>query len=269
MEDAPEEPSVLTPSSRWPLGGWGSLDWIRSGLLINLGFWSKPETWPHDPDGYVFLARAVDEIGKAMFGHHWTGKEWTSELTPGMDPSLIARRATVQQEAARLCESGKLVFALRPIAGGEMTIAPPDWWNTEPQRLQCRFYCCQMDANAPFRNVSISANNSWIFIERKSLEKELAQHPFAPAASSEDAHLSPYVRAMLHVIKQLGITAENQYTKKKIEDAILAEWKKPYMHLVPMSKNLYKAMATLVREPGSQKGRAAKNKNLSQPIKEQ
>ena len=44
-----------------------------------LEFWARPHTWPRDPHGYVFLARAVEEIGRAMFGEEWTGKEVTTE----------------------------------------------------------------------------------------------------------------------------------------------------------------------------------------------
>jgi hypothetical protein len=49
------------------------------GIMIALDFWARPHVWPLDPDGYVFLARAVEEIGRAMFGQHWTGKEITTE----------------------------------------------------------------------------------------------------------------------------------------------------------------------------------------------
>ena len=34
-----------------------------------------PDRWPHEPVDYVFLAGAVQEIGKAIFGDDWTGHE--------------------------------------------------------------------------------------------------------------------------------------------------------------------------------------------------
>jgi hypothetical protein len=37
--------------------------------------WERPGLWPFDPAGYVFLARAVMEVGVAMFGERWTGDE--------------------------------------------------------------------------------------------------------------------------------------------------------------------------------------------------
>jgi hypothetical protein len=43
-------------------------------------FWARPDVWPRDPLGYIFLARAIEEIGRAMFGEDWTGKEVTTDF---------------------------------------------------------------------------------------------------------------------------------------------------------------------------------------------
>jgi hypothetical protein len=48
--------------------------------MTALEFWARPHAWPRDPHGYIFLARAVEEIGRAIFGADWTGKEVTTEL---------------------------------------------------------------------------------------------------------------------------------------------------------------------------------------------
>lgn len=42
---------------------------------MNLYFWQKPKSWPRDPLGYVFFARAFDAVGKAVFGEAWKGVE--------------------------------------------------------------------------------------------------------------------------------------------------------------------------------------------------
>jgi hypothetical protein len=111
----------------------------------------------------------------------------------------------------------------------------------------------------------ISPNNSWIFIERDSLDKELVRHPFAPTPSLEDRQLSPYLITMLSVTKQLRITPEQQLTIKEIEKEIRAAWKGRFEARHPLSQNLCEKMATFVREPESQRGRAAKKKNLTVP----
>jgi hypothetical protein len=45
-----------------------------------LHFWAEPYRWPQDPAGYVFLARAVEAIGRARFGEEWAGKEVTTQF---------------------------------------------------------------------------------------------------------------------------------------------------------------------------------------------
>jgi hypothetical protein len=61
--------------------------------MTALEFWARPHLWPRDPRGYVFLARAVDEIGRAMFGQDWTGKEVTTELVRSLPDQYMASPA--------------------------------------------------------------------------------------------------------------------------------------------------------------------------------
>src|SRR4051794_38119979 len=37
-------------------------------------FWGAPDLWPVDTDEYVFLARALDQIGLGEFGDAWNYK---------------------------------------------------------------------------------------------------------------------------------------------------------------------------------------------------
>lgn len=41
----------------------------------NIRFWLEQSRWPADAMGFIFLARAVHEIGKCMFPGVWTGSE--------------------------------------------------------------------------------------------------------------------------------------------------------------------------------------------------
>lgn len=43
-------------------------------------FWANRLAWPYDQDGFLFLGRAVDLLGRAMFPDAWTGNEF------GFDP---------------------------------------------------------------------------------------------------------------------------------------------------------------------------------------
>ncbi|UYZ07524.1 hypothetical protein CFBP5507_00450 [Agrobacterium salinitolerans] len=38
-------------------------------------FWKNPASWPDDAYGFVFLARAIQRIGTALFNDEWTGAE--------------------------------------------------------------------------------------------------------------------------------------------------------------------------------------------------
>ena len=88
---------------------------------LNNAFWSKPERWPKDVEGYVFLARAFNEIGKAMFGDYWLGHEHLAKADWNTDPGLIARRAAVMDEIARRLGDDDLVAGTRPKVGGAIT----------------------------------------------------------------------------------------------------------------------------------------------------
>jgi hypothetical protein len=53
-------------------------------------FWSDESGWPVDTRSHLFLARAVDGVGKTLFGDGWTGKEPTTEIyrpLPYLPPS--------------------------------------------------------------------------------------------------------------------------------------------------------------------------------------
>jgi hypothetical protein len=39
----------------------------------------RPDWWPREPTGYVFLAHVVEKIGRALHGDDWTGEEATTE----------------------------------------------------------------------------------------------------------------------------------------------------------------------------------------------
>jgi hypothetical protein len=125
-------------------------------------FWSKPERWPDDAPDYIFLARAFEKIGNAMFGDYWLGNEHLAKTDWDSDPGLIARRAAVLQEMAKRLRSGELISATRPIPGGAINDAPKDWWNSELDRVANRFMECEISTAKPFGGPILSPNNSWI-----------------------------------------------------------------------------------------------------------
>ena len=169
----------------------------------SIDFWKNPQRWPRDTDSHLFLGRAVDKVGRAIFGDEWTGKEPTTELMrypPKERLKLIggiprsvqltekARKAALaivtrdhyEQSAAALrfsrvrgeiiqsAEAGKLEMAVRAKVGGEFEPLPRSWWNSE--RLINRFHFCQLNPTEPFGIGSEGDKHQWIFVTRDSFE---------------------------------------------------------------------------------------------------
>jgi hypothetical protein len=53
---------------------------IQQQLTFRTEFWKKKLGWPNDNSSYVFLGRAVQAMGKSMFGDDWTGDEPSRDL---------------------------------------------------------------------------------------------------------------------------------------------------------------------------------------------
>jgi hypothetical protein len=168
---------------------------------VNLDFWQTPEFWPSDSPEYVFLARAFNKIGSAMFGPKWGLPEDVSAVEHEQDPnednsdedaldddddddddwdtSLEKMQAEVRQEITKQCLASILVTAVRPKAGGEMTKLEPSHWHTE--NYSARFYRCQMSLKHPFPRVGVVATSGshWIYVTRESLDRYVAGQPYA------------------------------------------------------------------------------------------
>jgi hypothetical protein len=153
---------------------------------------------------------------------------------------------------------GDLVAGTRPIEGGTINDAPRAWWNTEANRITMRFINCEINPKNPFSGPVLSARNSWIFIKRGSLDDLLQRQSFGPVqVPIADHYLSPYMKIMLFVANKMKITPENQMTKKAIQNEIIDALLTKSLSK-KLSDNLLGAMATLIRDPGSQAGKAKK-----------
>jgi len=256
--------------------------------MTALEFWASPHTWPHDPHGYVFLARAIEEIGQAMFGQDWTGKEVTTEhvrglphqwqATPGdasyargvlrklpefakqlpktrtLPPSLnsladrtrwvvivrphdftgaqwsaaqahlrhqqeerapaLQRVSAVQRKIVELCESGKLISAIRPRAGGDMREVPRAWWNTESWHN--RFTMCQVNPKEPF-GIGVAGDSfCWIFLTRESLDRYLQRMSPPSTVGREKAAISE-LKTMLEANANLPRDEARKHCQSKFK----------------------------------------------------
>jgi hypothetical protein len=227
--------------------------------LFDRSFWSSPEKWPHDPPGSVFLARAFDEIGRAIHGDQWNEPEYPEEPENDEDENaweayeraeeaferlkfkLAERKVGVARIIAKQCEEEKVVTAARR-PQGEMV--PLQWhrWNVDD--LRTRFFRCEM---------CLEGERCWLFVTRDSLAQFIATQPYAVSSPLNAPHLSPYLKVMLSVSAAMEISPENQPAKKLVEYELEKKWNGG-----TLSKKLLGTMATLIREPESQLGRARK-----------
>jgi hypothetical protein len=217
-------------------------------------FWTKSYEWPRDGAGFIFLARALHLLGRAMFPDEWTGDETKIELYQSLPDTMphassgrayfahsllmkhrpdlnretlrwagdrargfstvpppvsfskdewaialsivkenhdthrpaILRLYQVKSRIIELAESDKLITAVRPLAGGNPTMIPSSWWNTE--RADCRFDFCQMNPKKPFGVGSAGDDYQWIYVKEDHLLGaihqivEAANAPSVPAS---------------------------------------------------------------------------------------
>ncbi len=167
----------------------------------------------------------------------------------------VQRREAVISVILKGCESGTLAATYRAKVGGEHAPVPVTWWNTE--RNDLRFRECQINPKDPFTNAVGGDAFCWLYLTSESLDQYLTSEPQQEQHVGIDVHLSPYMVLMLNIARKMQISPENQPKHSEIEAMIKAAWGSLPN---PGSDRLPKAMATLLRETGSQEGRAATNK---------
>ena len=172
-------------------------------------FWKTPSEWPNDPPGYIFLARAFDQIGSVRFIEKWSKKEETVDLDAD-DLALTeteleheAMWVAIKDEIVKHCSKGDLVSAVRKIRGGAMTVLGWEMWNAE--NLDWRFDRCQMSLDRPFERCK---GTHWIFIQRNSLDSFLAGLAGDVSPTEASRHSKP-------VSSELGSTSEGLQTRTR------------------------------------------------------
>lgn len=141
--------------------------------------WVDPGIWPRDDKDYIFLARAVDTIGRAISGNAWEGSEWAKT-----DDAAKQRFEAVIRKVADLIADGDLAWATRTLEGGDLPKPQPrDVWSTE--RFGHWFENCQMNMNHPEPGFSYVKSYRWIFVSKPGLA--LAEQNIIAAKKSAPA----------------------------------------------------------------------------------
>lgn len=97
-----------------------------------------------------------------------------------------------------------------------------------------------------------STTKQWLFVTDESLAQFAAPALETPPSHTSQ-HLSPYMRLMISVIEDLGITPTNQPNLESLKKEFTDRWQK--LANEKLSDRLAHAMASLVRDPESQGGR--------------
>jgi hypothetical protein len=130
--------------------------------------WTKPTEWPRAA-GYVFLAEAVRQVGKALV------PEWTDSDPIAADAAAVSRFSIVQTKIAEAAATGKLVTGVRAIGGGDVERLPPGAWQTEGESLAARFALGRMISTMPFSTDIFDGApfmrpyHGYVFVESNSL----------------------------------------------------------------------------------------------------
>jgi hypothetical protein len=86
----------------------------------------RPDWWPREPAGYVFLARAVEKIGSALHGNDWTGEEATAEEIEPLPCSLKEASPYNRRQAEDLLQRHRPDLG-RPAVIGWNEFSEEDW----------------------------------------------------------------------------------------------------------------------------------------------
>ncbi|HEX8447671.1 MAG TPA: hypothetical protein VF649_13785 [Sphingomonas sp.] len=166
-------------------------------------FWDagRENKWPKDIVGWIFLGRAIRQIGKALYPDEWKGSEPGIDLlaiaarppslaascatSPNLGASLgggvieymrrtapyqgdVKRREDVYESLTVYLQAGGLRSATRHDPTGEMLPCPPFWWNAD--HLEGRFCDCRLDRRHPMGGV-MAIDHQWIFVSAVGLDK--------------------------------------------------------------------------------------------------
>jgi hypothetical protein len=178
----------------------------RNSFPFNGSFWRDQDKWPRDWNGYTFLARAFQEVGRALFPDAWPKSRWDNEPVEPQEPDqpedpyawneeaedqhdlaydrweqerdraeieFENKWSAVLQKIAEECEGGTLVSAVRAKEGGDMVQLASYCWNTE--NFATRFFRCDISLADPF-TVSRFRRSHWIYIRRDSLDRFLKKN---------------------------------------------------------------------------------------------
>lgn len=176
--------------------------------------WRDPAEWPRDRAGYIFLARAIQEIGRAMYRDTWTGNEAPAPLPCGgyvkiqseAEQEGTKRFSKVQDAIIDAAEAEELLMVARPIDDGRVISLTRDYWHAD--NLTRRFRTCRIDPGQPFGDFL----THWIFAGAEGLA-----HLITSFEAKTAKYINPRQRAIQYLTPLLTARRPDGMNRKSVQ----------------------------------------------------
>jgi hypothetical protein len=86
-------------------------------VRAHIPFWSDERQWPHDQPGYMFLLRAVNEVGHAMYSDGWTESEYLATI-PRLPEDWVSADSNILKRANQMLIEHRPDLGRQPIPRG-------------------------------------------------------------------------------------------------------------------------------------------------------
>lgn len=173
-----------------------------------LAFWGDRDAWPKDGPSHLFLARAVEQLGRERFGDDWCG------LSDPMSVSAYEQRTAVFDELTHALWTGTMTTFVRATKGGPFEPLDTSVWNTEDTRR--RFKYCRIDKRFPFKPGDHQKASAFLYVKRTELEEMVKSGPVRETAGDQTDRFPPYLVALMRTAKALGVTSESDPLPSKL-----------------------------------------------------
>jgi hypothetical protein len=238
---------------------------------FNARFWQDEGVWPRDDGNYIFLARAIQRIDTLIhtepldrppeLRNDMKEEEWSrvEDEQESYENALLCRRRDAVARFVEAYRQGSFQLFTRPKGGNETQfsrLSEPIWYS---ENCDHWFHFC--DFHSDDGDLTWSNSRPWIFVTRDGFEARFGRSSFIENKLPQPTdQLSPYLRLMIEVVRDLDIGPQNQPKAEIIKKEFVSRWDSS-KHKIDLTDHLANSMVTLVREPSSQKGGNKKPKN--------
>ena len=215
-------------------------------------FWKNRNGWPLARGPYIFLADAVDLLGKARFGEEWVA------LSDPTSQKAFDQRGTVFEELTDRLATGVIATYTRAREGGPYEPISADIWNLD--RYRPRFQYCLVNKAKPYDRSDDEEDGSYIFLLRAEVDALIGSGPTQKLRIEDVDKLPKFLAALVRTADALQLTVDSPAQPSDVYETKFRQVAQQIGIEVGLSNRLVEYAGTILRPPGA--GRAAlKNKS--------